>query len=102
MDELRNEVTRQLQQLQTLMHRMAFHGFSVEGKPVHNPYRGQGRVLAILKERPEISQKELTDLLEMSRQGAAELLAKLEKNGLIRRYPSAEDRRVKSRIPLYL
>ncbi len=58
-----------------------------------DPHRGQGRVLAILRENPEISQKKLSFLLDMRNQSLSELLAKLEKAGLITRVPSAEDRR---------
>ena len=93
MNEIKNTVTLQMQQLQTLMHRMAFHGFTVNGKAVHNPYRGQGRVLSILSVKPEISQKELSGLLEMSKQSLAELLSKLEKSGYIQREPSKDDKR---------
>lgn len=58
-----------------------------------DPHRGQGRVLAILAENPEISQKKLSFLLDMRNQSLSELLAKLEKAGLITRVPSEEDRR---------
>ena len=51
-------------------------------------------MLAILKMKPEISQKELGFLLNMSKQALAELLAKLEKSGYITREPSEEDKRV--------
>lgn len=93
MSELNNTVTRQMQQLQTLMHRMAFHGFTANGKAAHNPYRGQGKVLSVLKRKPEISQKELTELLDMSKQSLAELLGKMEKSGYIAREPSEIDKR---------
>lgn len=59
-----------------------------------NPTRGQGRILSILKMKPEITQKELLFLLNMSKQSLAELLSKLEKNGFIIRQPSPTDRRV--------
>ncbi|MCL2780471.1 MAG: MarR family transcriptional regulator [Actinomycetia bacterium] len=62
--------------------------------PWHDPRHGQGRVLALLKIKPEITQRELTYLLGMSRQSLAELLAKLEKQGLIEREASADDRRI--------
>lgn len=62
--------------------------------PYANPLRGQGRVLSILKMQPEISQKELLFLLDMSKQALGELLNKLEHNGYIVRTPSEEDRRV--------
>jgi DNA-binding MarR family transcriptional regulator len=91
--DVRETVVEQLEQLQTLMHRMAFHGYLGDGRAARNPYRGQGRVLAALKEMPEISQKELTERLGMSKQSLAELLGKLEKNGLIAREPSQSDRR---------
>ncbi len=93
MSELNTTVVRQMQQLQTLMHRMAFHGFTADGKAAHNPYRGQGKVLSLLKRQPEISQKELADLLDMSKQSLAELLGKMEKSGYISREPSTTDKR---------
>jgi len=61
--------------------------------PTGDPHRGQGRVLAILKLQPEISQKELSYLLDMRNQSLGELLGKLEKSGSITREPSDEDRR---------
>ena len=62
--------------------------------PWSDARQGQGRVLALLKLKPEITQRELTYLLGMSRQSVAELLAKLERQGLIERQPSSQDRRV--------
>lgn len=59
-----------------------------------NPHRGQGRILSILKLKPEITQKELTYLLDMSKQALGELLSKLESCGYITRTPSKEDGRV--------
>ncbi|WP_158082561.1 MarR family winged helix-turn-helix transcriptional regulator [Methanobrevibacter arboriphilus] len=58
-----------------------------------NPYKGQGRVLALLKMQPEIMQKELGYLLDISTQALAELLNKLEKKGYIIREQSKKDRR---------
>lgn len=89
-DEIRNTITGQLQQLQMLMHRTMVNHFGNR----HNPRRGQGRVLAILKLKPEMSQKELTYLLNMSKQSVAELLMKLEKRGYITREPSEDDKRI--------
>lgn len=93
MDELKTIIIEQLQQLQMLMHRMSFHDFMGEGSP-YSPHRGQGRVLAILKMKPEISQRDLTYLLGMSKQAIAELLGKMEKSGYITREPSEDDKRV--------
>ncbi len=90
MNEIKGTINGQLQQLQMLMHRAMFNHF---GK-MHNPHRGQGRVLAILKLKPVISQKELTYLLNLSKQSVAELVTKLEKSGYITREPSEDDKRV--------
>lgn len=93
MNKLKETVTEQLRALQILMHKTGFgHGMG-HGKG-HNPHRGQGRILALLKLKPEISQKELTELLGMSKQAVAELIAKLEKSGAITRTPDEEDKRV--------
>ena len=93
MSEGKTPISEQMERLQTLMHRIVFHRYVSEGKPTRNPYRGQGRVLAALIAEPEISQKELTKQLGMSKQSLAELLGKLEKNGLISRTPSEKDKR---------
>ncbi|CAB1244078.1 MarR family winged helix-turn-helix transcriptional regulator [Clostridium sp. MT-14] len=92
MSEIREEILEQFVHLHTLLHRCQMKNFKNFG-PWGNPHRGQGRVLSILKMKPEISQKELTYLLDMSRQALAELLSKLEKNGYIERKTSEEDRR---------
>jgi Transcriptional regulators len=90
MNDLKETIQEQLQQLQMIMHRTMFTQFT----KMRNPHRGQGRVLAILKLKPIISQKELTYLLNMSKQAVAELITKLEKSGYITREPSEEDKRV--------
>lgn len=92
MSEIREEILEQFTHLHTLLHRYRMQNLRNFG-PFSNPHRGQGRVLSILKMKPEISQKELTYLLDMSRQALAELLSKLEKNGYIERETSEEDRR---------
>lgn len=89
MSELKRTIFEQLRQIQMLMHRNFFH----MGGGTRSPLRGQGRILALLKLKPEISQRELNDLLNMSKQALAELLAKLEKNGLVTREVSPDDRR---------
>lgn len=62
--------------------------------PMGDPHRGQGRILALLKLQPGISQSELAYLLGMRPQSVGELLAKLEKAGLVERTPSETDKRV--------
>jgi DNA-binding MarR family transcriptional regulator len=59
-----------------------------------DPYRGQGRVLSILKMQPDISQKDIGFILDMRNQSLSELLMKLERSGYITRTPSEKDRRV--------
>lgn len=93
MNDLKTNITDQLRHLQMLMHR-AYHDITDTSRNAHNPYRGQGRVLSVLKLKPETSQKELSYLLDMSKQALAELLTKLEKNGYILRQSSEDDKRV--------
>ena len=92
MSEERKEILERFARLEMLLHRFQAHNFINFG-PWANPQRGQGRILSILKMKPEMSQKELSYLLDMSKQALAELLNKLEKNGFIKREPSKEDRR---------
>lgn len=93
MDNKNKKLLKQLLQLNALLHRYEHH-IHKENGPLGNPNRGQGRVLALLKLKPEISQKELTFLLNMRPQSLGELLVKLERSGLITRTPSEEDKRV--------
>ena len=93
MNEIKTTIAEQLQQLQRLMQRTAFHNYMGAGMR-RNSRRGQGRVLTMLKLKPEMSQKELTYLMGMSKQSLAELLAKLEKNRYITREQSEDDKRV--------
>lgn len=75
-----------------LLHRQRHYAHRAHG-PAADPHRGQGRVLALLKMRPEISQKDLSYLLDIRPQSLGELLTKLERNGYIQRDPSEDDRR---------
>lgn len=79
----------QLMQVVAMMHRNLGRRESFM-----NPHRGQGRVLSILKLKPEMTQKELIYLLDLSKQATGELLSKLENCGYITRTPSEEDKRV--------
>jgi len=91
--DARAPVAAQLMRLHGLIRRFEHRG-PIDRVPWGDPRRGQGRVLAILKLKPEISQRELTYLLDMSKQALAELLGKLEKAGLVERTPSPADKRV--------
>lgn len=62
--------------------------------PMGAPHRGQGRILALLRLKPEMSQKDLSKILDIRSQSLGELLAKLERSGYITRSPLEEDRRV--------
>lgn len=90
--EKKTMIADQLRRLHHLMRRDAYRQHR-EGK-MHDPHRGQGRILAILNMKPEISQRELGYLLNMSKQALAEMLAKLEGQGFITREVSETDRRM--------
>ncbi|MCB7090319.1 MarR family transcriptional regulator [Enterocloster bolteae] len=75
-----------------LLHRYQTEAYKENG-PLGSPYKGQGRILAILKLKPEISHKELSYLLGISTQSMSELLRKLESKGYVKRVPSEQDRR---------
>jgi DNA-binding MarR family transcriptional regulator len=92
MTETNKDLLEQFMRLDTLLRRYYMIQLHHRG-PFGNPHRGQGRVLSILKLQPEISQKELLYLLDMSKQSLTELLNKLEKSGYITRTPSEADRR---------
>lgn len=82
-------IIEQLRQLQLVMQRTAFRNVQARSS-----YRGQGRVLSLLKDQPEISRKELGEKLDISRQALTELLQKMEKSGYIVRRPDPRDRRI--------
>jgi DNA-binding MarR family transcriptional regulator len=87
------ELNEQLTRLVWLFHRY-YHQNHMQYGPMGDPQRGQGRILAILKTRLEISQKDLSCLLDMRPQSLGEFLGKLEKNEYITRTPSETDHRV--------
>lgn len=91
MNEQNRKLMDLLMQMEGLLRR---HMAAGRQRTFMNPHRGQGRVLSILKLKPEITQKELTYLLGMSKQALGELLKKLENCGYITRTPSEEDGRV--------
>lgn len=61
---------------------------------MNNFSRGQGRVLAILKRKDNISTKNLAIILGISVSALNSLLTKLEKNGYVIKEASTEDKRV--------
>ncbi|TGE31745.1 MarR family transcriptional regulator [Desulfosporosinus sp. Sb-LF] len=92
-NEQNYDLTEQFTRMEWLLHRYHQQNHTHHG-PMGDPRKGQGRVLAVLKMQPEISQKELLFLLDMRPQSLGELLTKLEKNGYITRTQSETDRRI--------
>ncbi|MBW9158953.1 MarR family winged helix-turn-helix transcriptional regulator [Clostridium tagluense] len=93
MNEEKIDLTEEFVRVQWLFHRYHQQNHTHYG-PMGDPTRGQGRVLTLLKMQPEISQKNLSYLLDMRPQSLGEILSKLEKSGYIARTPSETDRRV--------
>lgn len=85
-----HELMERLMRMQWLLNRYFHRNLRDRGVP----YSGQGRVLKVLKMKPEIPQKELSEILGMRPQSIGELLSKLEKKGFITRTPSPNDKRV--------
>lgn len=93
MERPNHDLTEKLLRLEALLRRGQICRFREMG-PFGDPLRGQGRILSILKMQPQISQRELSYLLDMRQQSLSELLKKLESRGFIQRTPSEDDRRV--------
>ena len=92
-NEVFDELLDRFFRVEGMLHRLAEYD-AKRGGGYGNPMKGQGRVLALLKMKPQTTQKELGYLLAMRQQSLSELLAKLEKKGFITRKPSQEDKRV--------
>lgn len=82
-----------MEQFITLSRLLMYRHHHMKGHHTQSPYRGQGRVLSLLKIEPKMSQKKLSFLLGIRPQSMGELLVKLEQNGDILRTPSDEDKR---------
>ena len=93
MEKNEQELMELMLQLESIMRREMMGHFHNHTSSF-NPHRGQGRIMSLLKMQPEISQKDLGFLLDMSKQALAELLSKLEAAGYITRTPSDADRRI--------
>lgn len=85
-------ISEQLMKMQHELRR--YHHRQMAKNQILGPHRGQGRVLALLKMTPEISQKDLTFVLGMRPQSVGELLQKMEDKEWITREVSEDDRRV--------
>ncbi|MGO0904428.1 MarR family winged helix-turn-helix transcriptional regulator [Clostridioides difficile] len=94
MNETQDEnLLEQFFKVQSLLHKFHLQSHKSHGF-FRGTHRGQGRVLSMLKIKPEITQKELSYLLDMRPQSLGELLSKLENQEFITRTPSEKDRRV--------
>jgi len=93
MENNEQDLIQKFYQLMWLLRR-SMMGHLRDRGPMGAPYQGQGRILSMLKIKPEISQKELAHILNIRSQSLGELLAKLERSGYITRTPSEVDRRV--------
>ncbi|MCL2061066.1 MAG: MarR family transcriptional regulator [Firmicutes bacterium] len=87
---MKSELHEKLFRFQFLLHKK--HKRFMHGS--FDPMYGQGRVLALLKMKDNVSSRELMYLLGMSPPSVSELLAKLEKAEFITREQSEQDRRV--------
>lgn len=93
MNTLYEDIYENLSTLQFLL-RKRYISKQMQHGPCADPTQGQGRVLAFLRMQPEISTKDLSYVLGIRQQSLNELLNKLEKNDLVVRKPSEEDKRV--------
>lgn len=89
-----NEIIyRKLTEVQWLMQKRHFKNHHAAG-PMADPERGQGRLLSLLKLKDGISTKDMSHILGIRVSSLNELLAKLERNGYIKREPSEQDKRI--------
>lgn len=92
MDQEKKYLAEHFAHISMLLHRYQRAAFQENG-PMGSPYKGQGRIMSILKLKPEISHKELSYILGISTQSMSELLRKLESKGYVKRVPSEQDKR---------
>lgn len=86
-------LTRKVSRMGRLIHRYYATRARRRGG-MGDPLRGQGRILTLLKAKPETTQRELSYLLDIRQQSLSEMLAKLEEKGFVTREKSPEDGRV--------
>lgn len=93
-DDAELPLARKASRMGRLIHRYYMAASQAHGSAAGNILRGQGRVLALLKNKPETTQRELQFVLDMRQQSLSELLAKLEEKGYVTRSKSPDDGRV--------
>ena len=62
--------------------------------PGRDPMRGQGRILALLRLTDGVATKDMAQIIGVRVSSLNESLAKLEREGLVKRTPSEEDKRI--------
>lgn len=75
------------------LHRLLMHGLHERRGCARTAYSGQGRVLKLLRIKPEISQREMAEILGIRPQSLGETLNRLEAAGYIERRTREDDRR---------
>ena len=92
MDKCKVELAEIFMETHHLLHRyhMIWHSKNLGD---FDPRRGQGRLLAALKNMSGVNQRELAFILDIRPQSLGELLQKLEQGGYISRKPSEDDKR---------
>ena len=92
MDKRKVELAEIFMETHHLLHRyhMIWHSKNLGD---FDPRRGQGRLLAALKNMSGVNQRELAFILDIRPQSLGELLQKLEQGGYISRKPSEDDKR---------
>ena len=84
---------RKFMDVQHLMHAMRCRRMA-KGGPMADATRGRGRILALLKLKDGVATKEMAQILGIRVSSLNETLAKLEKDGLVERVPSEQDKRI--------
>ena len=80
------------------VYRLLMHGLHERRSGCRMAYRGQGRVLKLLRLKPEMSQREMAEILGIRPQSLGETLSKLEAAGYGKRpaQPGSAPDRVRS------
>ena len=87
------DVFEKLLNVQRIM-RMLRHQKMAERGPAADPTRGRGRIIALLKLCDGIPTRDIAQILGIRVSSLNEVLAKMERDGLVERVQSEEDKRV--------
>lgn len=82
------------QHRQHSLSRRSHPGGAHKGRPGHRPPARQEHLLHVLKEHPDVNQKDFAELLHVRPQSLREMLVKLEESGLVTRTKDPSDGRV--------